>query len=886
MIADQLIGPPTIPADALPAAPELARGQLTRRIEAALESSRVIIVTAPAGWGKTSLLAAWAHATERRVAWVSGREGADDAVAFLRALTAALARIGIEPGGDLLALLRSPRPMPTDLILSHVEGLVAGVPDLTVVLDDFHLISSDELQQGLFDLAVNGSEPVRVLVAGREAPSWPLARLRAHGALVEFEARDLAFDGDEIAALMRNLPASPEMVQELAERSEGWPAGLRLARLWYEQGGETTDVPAAFRGTHRDIADYLTEEVIAGLPVPVVDFLLATSMLDAFTASLAADVMGEVGAEALIDEIERRQLFLIPLDDERVWYRYHSVFQDFLRGRLRRVDPDREQKVLRRASIWHERHGTLVEAAQCAKRSGDEDRAAGLLAQVAEHLVLRQGEAQTLIRLAEDLGDGVLAQHPDLEQFHAWALVLAGRLDEAAGLADRAEVALERRDSVAGRYRQAEIAGIRARIAAYRRDHDATIREARTALELASPDFDWFRADALLSLGFAYRSIGRIDEAVEAFADAARIGWRCRFVQAALWGTRYLAVTYISQGRLRDAADLIDEGLERAAQAGIAEGAPMAALLTARGEIRYERHDLAGAREDLERALDLARSSGDAKILMNVYLALSLVDDASGRPDEARDAARRAVRVFDGTGERAHEAWIALRHGDLGAVRAWQAAYMAACGPDPDLCAGEMEQVMLGRSLLVTEPERAPAFLQTLLTQAEESGRWGRAMAIHVLLALAADASGDQDRASGHIMSAVDLGEREGFVRSILDEGPGVRELLRRAARREDAELRREYIAELLLASRAPAESVPDIVGSRPPSGLLEPLTERQLEVLRLMVDGKTNREIASALFVTEGTVKAHAHQIFGKLMARNRAEAIGAARRFGIVGS
>jgi LuxR family maltose regulon positive regulatory protein len=482
--------------------------------------------------------------------------------------------------------------------------------------------------------------------------------------------------------------------------------------------------------------------------------------------------------------------------------------------------------------------------------------------------------------MVELLPKEVVRRFPSLHMFFAWALVFVGRLDEAEQIAREigASNGSEERDPAP--VRRAEIASIRSRIAAYRGDHDATIAYATEALRDGSPGMERVRADCLLSLGFAHRAKGMLDEACNDFGLATTLGWTTGFVHAALWGSRYQALTFITRGNLRDAEALIESNMERARETGMDHGPTRAALLVTRGELRYERNDLAGARRDLEDALVLAREVADAKILMNVLVAMARLQFAEGDTSGAIDTAHRATKVFDGTAERALEAWLSLRTGDLATVRRWADAYVALVGEQPDLCSGEAEQLMLSRAMLALgDPGRADAFMRRLLAQAEESGRFAIALSLRIQLAQAADALDDPDAVTAHVREAVDIAMRERYVRSIVDEGPAYLRLLRRAMRHEESRERRRYAASVLAAAEMTGEDEP----ASQKGSLAEPLTPRQQEVLRLMIEGRSNREIADALYVAEGTVKAHVNQIFGKLMVRNRREAVRAALQLGI---
>jgi LuxR family maltose regulon positive regulatory protein len=864
------------PVITLPAPPSVVRPRLVAQIDEGL-SGRLVLITAPAGWGKSSVLAEWANQTSLDVIWVGCESVGDSVIHFLRTVVFAVDRVCPNFGRDLLAMLRTPRPLPA----AHMFAVLADSlreydARFALVLDDVHLVEDPEIMKELLRLVSSGPENLHVLIAGRTAPSWPLARWRAHGQVTEIGIRDLAFTVDEAASLLGLSGRAGHIVEMLQQRAEGWAAGLRLAQLWLRQLDNPATVEGVFRGSHRDIADYLAEEVIRQLPEETERFLVTTSVLERFSASLGGAVSDIGDASRIVEDIERRELFVIPLDHQREWYRYHGIFREFLRARLARDSREQETELLKRAACWYEAHGMLTDAASYFIRGNDPEAAAELVNRTAETLLLREGETLTLIHLVEQLPAEVVQKFPSLQRYFAWGLVLVGRLDEAEAMAAAFEQRLGEADGAARDLQEAEIASIRSRIAAYRGDHNATISFATTALERADPDMDWFRADALLSLGFAYRAIGKIDEACDVFGQAASLGWKSGFPHAALWGARYQALTYVSQGRLRDADTLIESGMERAQQAGMDQGPAYAALLISRGELRTERNDLSGARRDLTRALALAQEVGDAKILMNAYVALAILEDAQGNSSVAQDRIRRAISIFDGQGEKATAAWLAFRAEDFSAVRHWMESYIEQYGEEPSPTCGELEQVMLGRAMLrLDDLEHGVAFLTKLLEESTATGRWGRTLPIHILLAEAADRAGDEVVAFEHVRQILDLAIPERYVRSVLDEGPGFLRLLRRSMRHDDSPARRRYAAMLLTAADPDSLSSP-----LDQNALVEPLTARQEEVLALLAEGRSNREIADALFLAEGTVKAHVHQILSKLMVRNRAEAIRAAQR------
>jgi LuxR family maltose regulon positive regulatory protein len=505
---------------------------------------------------------------------------------------------------------------------------------------------------------------------------------------------------------------------------------------------------------------------------------------------------------------------------------------------------------------------------------------------VCDALVVTSETTNRFVRWSESLPESALIDHPRIMLSLTQALIVTGKLAGAESLV-RTMMAhpwfAGSAEEPEHRQRQAELLAVRSRLAAYRGDDRQTMVLAKIALELLGNDDPAKRASLELDLGFANRTYGQLDTAAMHFANASRLGWETGSYQPALWGTRYLALVWLAQGRLREAVALIESDLERVQENGRDGEAIHACLLITQGELRYEQFDLAGARVALETGLDLARRTSDAKILMNGYVALALLEMAEDHPDTALLMLRRGMRIFNGRQEAALQAGVALTAGQVAAAQQWMRESGLSVSDHllPDR--GPAEQLTFAKVLLATgESTAAISLLQRLLDAVTERGWQGRAIDIQVLLSGALLRTGQRDAARIMLLDAIRTAWPEGIVRPFVASGPEIHGLLREVLRSRDAGLDRDYVTRMMALVANPAASAD--ARSADTAGLPEALTERQMDVLRLLAAGHTNREIAAALFLAEGTVKAHVFQICAKLLVRNRTEAVARARSLGLV--
>jgi LuxR family maltose regulon positive regulatory protein len=864
----------------------VSRPHLVARVDQGTRG-RLTVLSAPAGWGKSTLLAEWAARTPMTVAWVSLDPFDVTPERLLRLLVAALDRVIRFHFEDVATMLRTNAPAVMDQADDAFLASLDGLPDTTaIVLDDAHVLETAGTQRLLTRIIERA--PVRLVLAVRGEPRLPLARLRAAGAVSMIRAEDLAFSVADARALLLDGPGAAldkHGLELLVERTEGWAAGLRLASASLWTSRDPRPALERLRGTHRDIADYFGEEVLSRLEPGLHDFLVETSILDTLSAPLADAVTGSANARERFADAAAADLFLVPLDDERIWYRYHALFRDVLRARFDMLPSARQGELHARAVSWFEGQGMVHEAMRHAVAAGDLNRTVDLIARHADTLMYQCGESRFLIDAIEELPDELLDTWPDLLRVYAWALTSAGRIDQAERLLERACDWLDESETGPGGLsvakRQAQIAAVQARVAAYRGDHRATLTFGHRALDALDPVWHGqVIADVMLSMGFAERALGRLDEAAATFRDAARLGRQHRNAQAARWGVRYLALTRMSQGRLIEALAIVDEDLDRVA-AGEGDGGSLhAALLVTKAEILVQRHQLAPAREALDRAFPLIQRDGDAKMLMNAYVAMGMLLHAEGEPERAREKMRRAEEVFPATAHRAWAAWSALAQGDLATAGRWAHSSGFSLDDEPDPSRGEFEQLTYARIMAAIEPEDGLVLVERLVHAAERAGRLGDAIELRLSEALARARLDDRAGACRSLREALVHASREGCVQVFLNEGTPMRALLRELARDRNAldEAGREFVLELIACFPTP-DDAPNGVAA-----LDEPLTVRQLEILQLLAQGQSNRQIADQLFIAEGTVKAHMHQIFGKLAARNRTEAVANARELDLI--
>jgi LuxR family transcriptional regulator, maltose regulon positive regulatory protein len=881
-----------------PARPDLVpRPRLTTRVGEALTRS-LTVISAPAGFGKTTLLGEWRTTASGRdypLCWLSLEPDDSDPHRFWTYVTAAIrtlpALAGAEGLGQTsLELLRTlPGQPPHSYLPPLINELASVSSPFALVLDDYHAITSPAVHTAVQFLIDHLPSHMHLVVLTRADPPWPLARLRSQGRLGEFRAADLRFTDAEAAAfLARALDGGlpPEDVTLLQQRTEGWAAALQMAALSLAGQAGQEDRHAyltAFAGENRFVADYLAEEVISRQPEPVQRFLMLTAILERMSAPLCAAVTGQADAGALLAQIERSNLFLIPMDDERRWFRYHHLFADLLRARLRRLLPDLVPTLLRRASEWHEAAGHTVPAVTYALAGEDHQRAARL---VEQNVHGWWGlAAHDFMRLLARLPEAVIQSCPTLSVYQAWVGILTGRLSEATVLVEAAEQQLAsdtHADAGPGAQRAAMcsfVALIRAHIMELTGQPYALCAPVLEAPAHIPETQVPMRNSADVILSFLLYMNGHLEQAADLLTGAARRDAAANLTEAVPIAISRLARIRMLQGRLPEAAELCHRYLSLIAASGAARHFVNGSLHTALADVLREQNDLEGAAEQAREAIaanavwqvpDAMASALMAQAA--VLLARGDTQGAAASLGEAEAVGRGRTLATDLVHRlQALQVRLWLAQGNLTAARQWAEGRGMRTDGAPAF-RQESEHLALARILLAggrwTE---AQSLLARLAPAAVAGGRAGRLIEILVLQALALRQT-DHGRALMLLEQALILAEPSGYVRTFLDEGQPLAGLLRELTRRSGPA--QAYAARLFGGFSLTTEP-----GAHPATPLPEPLTDRESEVLRLLAAGLSNEEMAARLHVTYGTVKTHVHNIYGKLGADSRARAVALAR-------
>ncbi len=885
------------------------RPRLADRLDEGLGRG-LVLVCAPAGSGKTALLADWARRGRRPLAWLSLDAGDNDPARFWRHAVAALD--GVCPGiGERVGPLLGPPPPPSfePLVTALINDLTARpeLGDVLLVLDDYHLVASQQVHASVSFLLEHLPPGLHPVLASRADPPLALARLRARGQLAELRAAELRFSADEAAAMLREAAGAelPDAaVAALAARAEGWAAGLQLAALSLRGQEDVAGFVAAFTGSHRYVLDYLAEEVLERQSEQVRTFLLETSVLERLSGALCDAATDRTGSQGLLGQIEAAGLFLMPLDEVRGWWRYHHLFADLLRIRLEAEHPGRVAHVHRNAAAWFAEHGVADDAIRHAVAAGEMSWAARLIEQHFDAVFYLRGEAATIQRWISVLPDDLVRSRPRLLLAQAQMAAASGQPDAVERAADAAERAFagaadEPFEPTVGNAASllanvpAHIALDRSYVAQLRGDAERTAAFASRALAELGEN-EWMVrsiAHGLLAMGEWLH--GRLADAERALVSGIA-GWQAAGqATVAIWGSYQLGQIQRARGRLDAAALTCQQALGVTAGSG---GTPLPAsgpVHVGLAEVAYQRNELDLALGHATEGIALCRQFVYTPPLAAGLVTLAWIRQATGDPAGALEAIGEAARASPGPAGLlnpvpAQRARLLLAQGDLAGAARWTQENGLAADDEPGY-PREPGHLVLARVLLAEgRPGQALALLDRLHAAAAAQDRTGSLIEAGALRALALAALGEDVAAVAALSGTLILACPQGYVRVFTDEGPPMAALLHQlvAAQRSSQDAAGVELGCLarLLRSVGAEHAVPDRGhGSAAVPGLAEALTARELEVLGMLAAGKSNQAIASELVVTLDTVKKHVSRIMDKLGADNRTEAVARARELGL---
>jgi LuxR family maltose regulon positive regulatory protein len=871
------------------------RDHLLKKLDQGL-NSRLVLVSAPPGYGKTTSVSLWLSALANpriKAAWVSLDEGDNDPARFLTYFITAIMNLDIGVGENSLALLQSAQASSVDsVLLSLLNEIAESEDDFVLVIDDYHLVETSAIHDALVFLIDNMPTQMHLVLISRSEPPLSLARLRARGQLTEIHTADLRFTPQEVAEFLNTLAGlglSPQELAAMEARTEGWVTGLQLAALSIEGQHDRSAFIQGFSGDDRYILDYLADEVLNRQPQNVQSFLIKTSILNRLTGSLCDAITGQEDGQETLKSLEIGNLFLVPLDNNRTWYRYHTLFADFLRQRLGSAHADEITSLHNRASQWFEGARLISESIEHAIAATDYDRAALLIESISESVWLVKGSTRVLAWL-DELPRELIRSRPRLYLNYAWMLLANGQFAAVEiHLSDEGEflnLELQNLPDLERKSILAELAAIRANLACYQGDIQRSIESSLEALELLPGEKSYQRNLITTNIAFYLRGEvdpdDRISEATRLLAQATTAG----DLMTALASNNLLAAQLYTGGRLHEAEIALNQTLkfaERRSEVSDQSSAAIQALaFTGLGDLKREWNELDLALRYSEEGVRFAEGGEDDITLLNANLILARVLMTRAESDRAFEIQEKAERISNKVAHSPDMAWIITQTAGftarlwLGEGRVEAAARWArAAGLDitKDIDYRRINgYITLARVRMAEQKlDTALELLVWLRENLENSGLISNLIEVLVLQSMSFQLLKKSDQAIEVLERTLTLAEGGGYLRIFLDEGRVMKDLLRQA-------IESDYV-ERLLEEFADLDETSTIT-----HGIVEPLSARELEVLKLLAGGLSNHEIGNELFVTTNTVKWHLKNIFAKLGVHNRTQAVDRARELGLL--
>jgi LuxR family maltose regulon positive regulatory protein len=911
-----------------PARPDIVqRTRLLRKLNDGL-ANKLTLLSAPAGFGKTTLVNEWVSQftsstaedtqSDVRIAWLSLDEKDNSLVRFLAYFTTSLKRtpgVNSNLGDEALDMLQSPKPPPFEIILTSLLNEIEVISTKIIfVLDDYHLIDIQPIHEALSFLLEHSPPQLHLVIATREDPLIPLARLRARYQMTELRAADLRFTPSETAEFLNQvmgLGLTSEDILALEGRTEGWITGLQLAAVSLQGQTDKSKLIRSFTGSHRFVLDYLVEDVLNHQTRSLQDFLVQTSILKRLSGPLCDVLTGQENGQETLEMLDRGNLFIVPLDGERHWYRYHHLFADLLRQRLHQTQADLLPILHTRASEWYETKGFTEQAIEHSLLTKDFNRAA-VLAERAWPEMHMNYQGITWLEWVKPIPNELVQARPVLSTGCGWSLIdigdLAGAdlhlryaeewLDSRAKKNNLSDTSSIKNDSLGKkdlRSLSASIANARAYLTQALGDVTATEKYAQRALDLL-PEDDYFeRGLSAILRGFAYWANGNLDAAHRAISDSISNMQMLDKILFIISFTSYLADVMVAQGRLNEAKKIYTKLLDMVGKRGDPKIKETAVLHLGLSEICYEQGDAQAARNHLQKSEQLGRLPAFPPWYRHWVIAHIRPKQAAGDLAAVFKILNEAERLYyrhpipDIHPLTALIAHAQLINGNLAEAIQW--ANERKLSVDDDLSyLREFEHLILARILIaqyrIENDEDllhgTLKLLDRLLKSAEDDRRKGSVIEILMLKALANEAMGEILPALTSLEHALNMAEPEGYMQVFVDEGPPMARLLYESISRG---ISSNYVSRLLAAFPILKSDLTNPTDTRKLEiKLLEPLSERELDVLKLIAEGLTNQVIASKLYLSLNTIKVHTRNIYSKLGVNNRTQAVAQARSLGIL--
>ena len=886
----------------------IPRPRLIERLNEGLHRS-LTLISAPAGFGKTTLIIDWLRQIDLPAGWLSLDEGDNDLARFLTYFIAALQQIEAEFGQTGQELVRSPQlPSPEALMISLINDMATFTAEFVLVLDDYHVIDAQPVHEALTFLVQHIPPQMHLIITGRADPPLPLSRLRARSQMTELRADDLRFTTEEAAAFLNEVTRSDlseENVTTLKTRTEGWIAGLQLAALSMQGTADIQAFISAFAGDDRYIMDYLVEEVLHQWPEDTQLFLLQTSILERMTGPLVDAMTGREDSQSQLQKLEQANLFIVPLDNQRRWYRYHHLFADLLRRRLHQTQPDQIQNLHRRASAWFAQEGLIDEAVIHALATEDFEQVASLIEQDAQIIIWEQGNMRTLLKWLAALSPSLIRSRPRLSITYAWVLfeLFTDQERTIESFLQDAEAMVKPTDKMAAdeQVMLGEVHLLRANLARRQGQTNQAIHHARQALEyLPQPSLDradnvFVHAAALYILGAVYDSLGNLVEAGQHYSESIALIRATGLTYGLLAVMARLIEVLIVQSQLHKGERVFQQMVQAP---GKQQGPDVGMAYVGMGEICREWNDLKRAAAYLEKGIKLCRPFETWRmIVLKGMSSLAWVRQAQGDVDGVSALLQEMERLeqtdlpYPLARPAADRARLWLAQGNLGAAARW--AQESGLSLDDELSyLHEIDHLTLARILIAqNRPADALYLLERLHRASQDGGRLGRVIEIQILQALAHQAQGDMARALPILDQALSLAKPENYIRVFVDEGEPMVVLLHEAARQAIAAGYVNRLLEIFKAGeqggRGAAEKKADpspLLPRSPAPPLLDPLTGRELDTLRLLATELSIPEIAEEMMVAVSTTRSHVKSIYSKLNVHSRLQAIQRAKVLGLL--